>query len=278
MGPTALAAPTHDGRMLLMIPWKGRALIGTAHSRQRVGIHDTGAGEGEIDDFIGEINQAFPSLNLARAEVSLVHRGIVPAIERGQGSLALRPDPMLRDHRSDGIEGAVSLVGVKYTTGRGAAQKAIDIVCAKLGRVVKSRTATTKLPCAEGFDRETALRQCLTSGIVSDDTDAARHLTQAYGSAYAEVLALAAARPELGRRIDRRSPVIRAALVHAVRAEMACTLSDAVLRRTALGTMQYPGDDALKVAAEIVGGELGWNDARAEQERQAVLRFYQPEA
>ena len=68
--------------------------------------------------------------------------------------------------------------------------------------------------------------------------------------------------------------MIGAELVLAVRKEMAMTLADAVIRRTPLGALGYPGDAAVTRAAAIVGLESGWSEARLEEEIAAVKRFY----
>ena len=64
-------------------------------------------------------------------------------------------------------------------------------------------------------------------------------------------------------------------LVWAVRHEMAATLNDAVIRRTPLGALGYPGDAAAQGAADIVGAELGWSDEKKRQELDALGRFYE---
>jgi glycerol-3-phosphate dehydrogenase len=55
---------------------------------------------------------------------------------------------------------------------------------------------------------------------------------------------------------------------------MAVTLADAVIRRTPLGAIGYPGDAALDRAAGIVGAELHWSDAHRRAEAAAVRGFY----
>jgi glycerol-3-phosphate dehydrogenase len=99
-------------------------------------------------------------------------------------------------------------------------------------------------------------------------------LIAAYGSRYRDVLDLADGHPEWRTRIADDSPVIGAELVWAVRKEMAVTLCDAVVRRTPLGALGYPGDAAAERAATIVGGELQWSDARLREEIDALQRFY----
>ena len=55
---------------------------------------------------------------------------------------------------------------------------------------------------------------------------------------------------------------------------MAPTLADIVIRRTPVGALGYPGDDALARAAAIVGAELRWSDQRRQEEIASVRGFY----
>lgn len=276
MGPVALGAATDDGRMLLLMPWRGRALIGTAQSVRPSPAGDTAVSASELDGFITEVNHAFPSLGLSRSEVTLVHRGIVPGVQLRDGSLTLRAQPVIRDHAEDGLGGALSVMGVKYTTARGVAEHAIDIVCHKLGRRAPCRTATTRLPCAEEVDEASGRRQALTRGLLGNDEEAIQHLARAYGTAASEVISLARERSDLAQRVVATAPVIRAELVYAVRREMAWTLTDVVVRRTSLGSAGYPGDAAVTVAARIVGQELAWTAERTAAEREELRAFYEP--
>jgi len=59
-----------------------------------------------------------------------------------------------------------------------------------------------------------------------------------------------------------------------VQEEMAVTLEDAVVRRTSLGALGYPGDESARRAAAVVGSELGWDADRQRQEIDALRRFY----
>ena len=68
--------------------------------------------------------------------------------------------------------------------------------------------------------------------------------------------------------------MIGAELVWAVRHEMAVTLADAVIRRTPLGALGYPGDKAVDRAADLVAGTLGWSHDRRRSEVAALRRFY----
>jgi glycerol-3-phosphate dehydrogenase len=55
---------------------------------------------------------------------------------------------------------------------------------------------------------------------------------------------------------------------------MAMTLGDAVVRRTPLGALGYPGDEPVRRAAAVVGSELGWDAEREQREIEALRAFY----
>jgi hypothetical protein len=55
---------------------------------------------------------------------------------------------------------------------------------------------------------------------------------------------------------------------------MALTLADAMIRRTPLGALGYPGDLAVDRAADLLGSELGWPVDRRRAEVAALRRFY----
>jgi glycerol-3-phosphate dehydrogenase len=114
-------------------------------------------------------------------------------------------------------------------------------------------------------------RRLHDAGLPSDTIP---HLIASYGSRYDQVLSLARERQEWRTRLSDSSPVIGAEIVWAVRSEMAITLADAVIRRTPLGAMGFPGDEPLARAAAIAGAELQWSSDRRQQEVEEVRSFY----
>jgi glycerol-3-phosphate dehydrogenase len=145
----ALAMPAKSGRALILLPWQGRTLVGTGESAVEQRADDQEARHLEVSRFLTEVNETFPGFNLNAAEVTLVHRGIVPAVKDARG-LSLLGHSTVVDHAADGIANLVSVVGVKYTTARGVAERVTDLVLAKLGRpAVPCRTAETLLPTAD---------------------------------------------------------------------------------------------------------------------------------
>ena len=226
--------------------------------------------------FIAELNLAFPALELTWADVSLVHRGMVPAVAGPDGSVALEGHEQIRDHAVEGVEGLVTVAGAKYTTARAVAERVTDTVAAKLGTAqVPCRTAVTPLPGAIE-DVALAIANARRDFDATLPRDSIPHLLTAYGSRFREVIETAAAHPEWRLRLSDPSPVIAAQVAWAVRNEMALTLRDGVLRRTPLGALGHPGDAAAERAASIMAAELGWSAERKRQELEALRAFYSP--
>jgi len=277
-GPMGLGAPTSGGRLLLIMPWHGRMLIGTSHSDEAAQPHESGVGPAELAAFVDEINSAFPALRLTADEVTLVHRGVVPAEPNRAGVLGLMGHHRIHDHAGDGVEGAVSVVGVSFTTGRGVGEQVVNLIGRKLdGRERPCRTGTTRLPGA-GFDdvaAEQARARAATTGLWAAEVADALVLT--HGTAWSEVAALAREDGTLAGVLPGTT-VPAAVLAHAIRHEMALTLGDVVLRRTNLGSAGHPGDAVVDAAASVMARLQGWDDARRADESAALTAFYAPAA
>jgi glycerol-3-phosphate dehydrogenase len=269
-GDEALGGRGPSGQRFFLVPWRGRALLGTWETEASAGSH-----AGDVDRFIAELNQAFPALDLTTTDVTLVHRGTVPAVQTAHG-LKLEGRECVRDHEADRIDGLVSVAGTKYTTARAVAERVVDRVMRKLKRSgVPSRTATRPLPGGSVRDAAATIAEARRDHDPGLPSDAMPHLVAAFGSRYRDVLELSATRPDWRSRLADDSPVIGVELVWAVRKEMAATLSDAVIRRTPLGALGYPGDAAVERASAIVGAELNWSDEKRRAEIAAVRRFYE---
>ena len=272
-GDEALGGRAGSGRHLFSVPWRGRALFGTWESPTPCRPGETTVAEADVASFIDEINQAFPGVALTLDDVTLVHRGAVPAIVGADGRTALDGRELIRDHASVGVEGIVSVAGTKYTTARAVAERVTDRVLVKLRRSpTPCRTAETPLPGSQVADPVRALADA--SGDCRVASDELAHLVASYGSDYDQVLAIADRHPPWRARLADEAPVIGAELVWAVRREMAMTLNDAVIRRTPLGALGHPGDEAARRAANIVGAELGWSEERKARARDELLAFY----
>jgi glycerol-3-phosphate dehydrogenase len=270
----AVGGRARSGRHLFRVPWMGRAVFGTWESPRAAQSSDPEPHGDEVGAFIEELNSAFPALGLTQADVTLVHRGLVPAAPGKAGQVALEKHEQVCDHVTrHGIAGLISVAGTKYTTARAVAARVVDRVVAHLALPpVPSRTDITPLPGAGRSAPSGNTQSFALESRLSGDTQA--HLAAAYGNRQQPVIDLAMREPAWCRRLADDSPVIAAELVHAVRHEMAVHLTDAVVRRTPLGALGFPGEPAAALAAAVVGEELGWSEERRQKEVAALRRLY----
>jgi glycerol-3-phosphate dehydrogenase len=272
-GITSADQATGEPHLLFMVPWHGCSLIGTIHS------HFEGRPDGyrpraeEVESFVSEINQAYPGASLELKDVRLVHRGFLPAEPKDAGPRVrlIRRGRVIDHSLTDGLHGLITLLGVKYTTAREVAQRAVDLVVEKLGKSVpECSTHVTPLYGGQIAYFEPFLEGAVKTrrkGLSAQDM---RHLVYNYGSEYRQVLAQADEDPALMEKVSSAAPVMKAQVAHAVRSEMAHKLGDVVFRRTELGSTGHPGDEALEACAATMAHLMGWSEASKEQELEEV--------
>ncbi|MCC6317604.1 MAG: glycerol-3-phosphate dehydrogenase/oxidase [Gemmatimonadaceae bacterium] len=260
-GRHALTVPV-GGRHFFVIPWRDHSLIGTTDVPYDGSPDDVGVSETDIDDFLGTINRGLPAARLTRADVRWAYAGLRPLIapRRGGTYRASRRADIVRER-----PGLHSAIGGKWTTSRALAEGCVDAVIGSLGIAARPcDTATAPLPGASLDD----------GPLVPDALDrrAADETRRLLGSHAERVFALARGTPALGAVIAART--FAAAIVVAVRDEMACTLGDIVFRRTGLSTLAPLPRATLSHVARLAQSELGWSDARCSAEVADVEAAY----
>ncbi|WP_256872692.1 FAD-dependent oxidoreductase [Candidatus Entotheonella palauensis] len=262
-------------RLLFIAPWRGRSIIGTMQAASPEAVGDVNITEQDVQGFLDEVNQSYPSARLQRDDVTFVHGGHLPLthIDARTGDVQLAKHERIEDHRQDGIDGLISVTGVKYTTARRVAERVVDGVFAMRGQTpARSRSARTPLYGGqiEQFDRYVQMETAKSPHQLGGHD--LRRLIMNYGTAYPQVLKYLDACPGKVKApsVPSENAVIRAEVRYAVREEMALRLSDVVFRRTELGTARPPSADVLRVCADVMQAELGWSPARVEREYQLV--------
>lgn len=254
---------TEGGRFLCLIPWRDVTLVGTAHAPYTGTPDGLEATEEDIRDLLDDVNEAYPDAKLAREDVRLVHRGLLPMVsETGNGTGITLVKSYALDTR---VPGLLSILGVKYTTARDVAEKAVDRAMTLIGKNhVPSRSAETPVVGGdiERFD------EFLAEARGDVPREVLRHLVYTYGSRYPEILK---GDPE---PVVAGSVVVAAEIRHAVRDEMAIDLASVVLRRTELGTAGHPGRAVVDACADIIQSELGWSEQKKATEIETLEAFY----
>jgi len=182
----------------------------------------------------------------------------------------------IRDHARDGAPGAISIIGVKFTTARAVGARAAAAAAKRLGRSTRrTDTDSAVLPGAGISDHEALTIETARAVGLELAPPIIRHLNAIYGDRSAAIVRLMADRSDWRMPLVPGRPNVGAEVIHAIRDEMACTLADVVIRRTELGAAGHPSEEVVAACARIAAEELGWDADRREREIAAVDRFYE---
>jgi glycerol-3-phosphate dehydrogenase len=131
LGDEAVVLPeTADGRIIFIVPWLSRALVGTTDD----GVADATepvANDKEIDYLLGHLNK-FVNRPLSRSDIVATYAGYRPLLRLRKGRT---PSRLSRTHTVvESADGLVTVSGGKLTTYRVLAQDVVDRVDAREGR------------------------------------------------------------------------------------------------------------------------------------------------
>jgi len=268
----ALAVQSKIGGHFFVIPWRDKTILGTTDTVFDGAPDEVGVSEQDIKDFLVVVNDGLPGLNLTRDDVEHFYVGIRPLVDTtpqddeddADSYNASRAAEIIDHAELNGIQGFLSAMGGKWTTSRHLAEQVVNMVTTKLN--LQHAPATQDVPLYGGATgRFRPFVDQAKKAHADLDPEIVENLTRYHGSRYEAVLATA--RERQGEEADLLKPLstttadLGVQIVHAVRHEMACTLSDAVMRRTGLGTTGHPGKEAVEAAAALMARELGWDDA-----------------
>ena len=129
--PEAVAL-TQGKRLLFVIPWGERVIVGTTDTDYGGPLDDVRAMPADIDYLLRAVNELFPSLGIAQADIISTWAGLRPLIaEAGSetGFSKEAPSDVARSHQIRNPEpGWWDLAGGKLTTYRLMAEQAVNEV------------------------------------------------------------------------------------------------------------------------------------------------------
>jgi len=206
--------------------------------------------------------------------VTFANCGLVPFGETATATeLSFGKESRLIDHRAaHGIAGLVSLVGIRFTTARADAARALELLLRQLPRPPRGAD-TAQLPIAGGdiADFTAFEAQALRNKPAEVNEASLRALLRNHGTRYAQVLRAREPHDDAGALIGETT-TLRAEIRHAIEHEMAMKLEDVVMRRTELGAGSHPGRRALEATAMEMAQHLQWTDSRTREELTAMER------
>ncbi|AFY69138.1 Glycerol-3-phosphate dehydrogenase [Thalassoporum mexicanum PCC 7367] len=242
-----------DGRPFFIVPWLNRVLVGTTDIPFNGNLEAIKASNDEIDYLITETNNIIPSAQLTRQDVKFTYSGVRPLPnEEGKKPGSITRKHILYDHRQEGVDNMISLVGGKLTTFRHVGEELVDAAYRKMGKAVPACPTLTKPLPGAIFPNDERIQKAVQDYRHQLPIATIDHLFNIYGARAMEVLALIDQEPELAEPLGDRLPDIKAQVLFAVEAEMAHTITDIVRRRTTLAMQANYGLDVLPVISEVL--------------------------
>ncbi|HEX4842302.1 MAG TPA: glycerol-3-phosphate dehydrogenase/oxidase [Limnobacter sp.] len=128
-----LVPKTSDGRVLFVVPWLGKTLIGTTDTPRDDVPYEPAALPEEIDFILTTAGQYLAKAP-SKADVRSVFVGLRPLVKAGGGGGAQSTKSISREHTIiTDPSGLVTITGGKWTTYRSMAEEVIDLICTQQG-------------------------------------------------------------------------------------------------------------------------------------------------
>jgi glycerol-3-phosphate dehydrogenase len=240
-GDSAIMVPqTADGRVLFVVPWHDRAVVGTTDTPvSQISLEPCPLQE-EID-FILDHAALYLSKDPGPSDIKSVFAGLRPLVNTGTADTTAA---ISRDHFLVVSEsGLVTITGGKWTTYRKMAEDTVNQAMLVAG--LDERECVTRRLRIHGwlkqFDRNDPLHY--------------------YGSDAIHIKKMIQAEPCLGEKLHPDLPYIQAEVIWAVQKEMARTVEDFLARRSrALVLDARAAMDMAPKVAQIMARELGYDD------------------
>ena len=242
-GDNAIMVPhTDDGRVLFVIPWHDRVLVGTTDTPMKTAELEPRALDEEVE-FILRNAARYMAKDPTPDDVLGVFAGQRPLVHRGGTDASSKSISRSHEVVVSG-SGLVSIMGGKWTTFRKMAEDTMEHAI-EVGMLEPRPCVTEGLHLHGWMDRE-------DPDMPVDD------VRRFYGSDAEALEALVAENPELGKPLHEHLPYRGAEVVWAVRHEMALSVEDVLARRTRSLLLDARASiESAPSVASIMAGELG---------------------
>ena len=256
-----------DGRVALLYPFMGHVLIGSTD----IPVEDPDSAtcsDAERDYMLGTVREIFPGIPVFTDQVIYTYCGVRPL----PCSEGLDPGAVSRDHsiRTDRLPGTAipvhSLIGGKWTTFRGFAAEAADLVLADLGRRRTSSTDLEPIGGGRDFPRTEAAKRALLARLTTLGASPARAqvLLDRYGTRALVLAERCAARQDTP--LETLPDYSRAEIGYLLEREMVEGLADLVFRRTDIALSGRLTPAVARELADLASETLGWSERRCADE------------
>ncbi|MBM9589519.1 glycerol-3-phosphate dehydrogenase/oxidase [Leptospira sp. 201903075] len=249
---TAMIIPkTPDGRVVFVIPWEGKVLLGTTDTAIQKIDEEPLPLASEVE-FLLKTGNEYLDTKLTKNDIESVFSGLRPLISTGgkkdTKSISREEAILVSD------SGLVTMSGGKWSTFRKMAEDLTDklISVGKLSSKMKCVTASFAFPGADGYSKH-LVAKIQTMYDLSYET--AVRLVDAYGG---EVSFILGKKP---KELKKGSGYFLEEIKHFVKKEFALSVSDVLSRRLRVVFLDLKLAESLAVpVANALAKELGWKE------------------
>ena len=260
-----------DGRIVLILPYLGRVMIGTTDIRID-DPDDAVISDEEIDYILGMVDKVFPAIQVDRSHIVFSFSAVRPLPYSEGGATG----QISRDHSIETIPAddncrypIYSLVGGKWTTFRAFSEQTTDRVLGDLGLPRRMGTQDLRIGGGRAYPRGDQARLNWLRELESRcelPIDRLHDLFERYGTRADESAMFIAAGED--RALANHPGYSQREIEFILRNEKVTRLEDLVLRRTVIAMLGNLTRPLLDELAEICAQTLAWSDERKEKEVQ----------
>jgi glycerol-3-phosphate dehydrogenase len=272
---TAILVPkTDDGRVIFIIPWQNRLLVGTTDEECALTEKEIIVEKDDVDYLLKYVNRYLKKPVLPE-QVRSGFGGLRPLL---QADPSADTKSLVRDHEVelDEKSGLISIMGGKWTTYRLMAKDTID-KCEEILRGGASECMTDRQLLAGAEDWTPDYYKGLVKRFKIPEYIAKR-LSSKYGTDAMKILNLLWKDGSLRLPVIEGSPVLRAEVIYAAVYEMGYTLKDVFARRLGLELIDWDRTlEAIPIAASLLQEAFWWTDEDKERQvneyRDEIIAF-----
>ncbi|MCY3833521.1 MAG: glycerol-3-phosphate dehydrogenase/oxidase [Chloroflexi bacterium] len=269
LGGSEFYFENEDGRLVLLLPFVNRVLVGTTDIR--IDEPDEAvASDAEIDYLLSMVSKVFPAINVNPSHIVFTFAGVRPLPYSDGGATG----QISRDHSIQSLPATEerpypihSLVGGKWTTFRAFAEQTSDLALRELGHARKRSTADLPIGGGRAYPASDAARAHWLHELQTQSQIPLARLSQLierYGT-LAEAFAMRISGDRDGS-LAQHPGYSRREIEFILRAEKVERLDDLVLRRTLMAMRGELTLELLRELARICAETLGWSAEREAQE------------
>jgi len=227
---------TKDDRVLFVLPYLDRCLVGTTDREDSIQEHPQ-VSEEDVEYLLEHINQYF-DMRVTKKDIKASFCGLRPLVD-------LHPDEdsaeLVREHIIEELPcGLLSITGGKWTTYRSMAEELVDIVVKKEGLNKSSKTKEYRVVGSQKDLKN--LKQELKKSY--SDEKLIDRLISLYGDRAEDILQIA--KNEVGfEYLDEKYKILKAEYIYAQRHEYVKKPEDFVSRRVCISFVDHDEEKKL---------------------------------